>query len=229
LVDHERGIIVRSPNFPRQFKQVALSKELSKHFKLPVLVDNDANCFAIGEAVYGAGKKLSHVVGLTLGTGIGGGIVIDGKVYRGKHGSAGELGHMTIRDGGITCSCGQHGHLEAYASGTVITSHYRAFTRETRTASEIISLAAKRNEAASQVIAVARQALAVGFASIINTLNPDIIVIGGGLGSARSYVAPAITAAKKLVVYPELARTPIVHAQLGDTAALLGAAALFSN
>lgn len=228
LVDHRRGVVIASPNFSKQFRNVALAKQLRAHFHVPVQVDNDANCFALGEARFGVAKKFSHVVGLTIGTGIGGGIVVDGNLYRGKHGSAGEFGHVTIRDGGITCGCGQHGHLEAYASGIAITNHYEAFTRKKMLASDIIKLAARRNEAADQVVSVASQALANGLALIINALNPDVIVIGGGLGRQRRLVEPAITIAKHLLVYRQLSTTPIVHEKLDGTAAILGATALFN-
>src|SRR3989339_1856954 len=116
---YEKGVVIGPPNLPG-WKQVNLKQVLGKKFKLPVYVDNDANCAALAEARFGAGIGRKHFIYITVSTGIGGGIIINGELYRGANGSAGEFGHMIIDSHGFTCGCGDVGCLEALASGTAI-------------------------------------------------------------------------------------------------------------
>src|SRR5512142_2137304 len=119
IVDHEKGIYRQGPNLPASFKNVPVAAILRRKFHVPVSVDNDVHCFTLAEAKFGAAKRFSTVVGLTLGTGIGGGIVMDGRLFRGRNNAAGEIGHMTVASSGpARCGCGRTGHFEAYGSGS---------------------------------------------------------------------------------------------------------------
>lgn len=216
-VDHIRGMYLRGPNFPPSFRNIPIAQELKKRFRVPVFADNDVHCFTLGEAYLGAGKGLSLVVGITLGTGIGGGIVIDGRLYRGKGNTAGEVGHMIIEDGK---------DFEHLASGTAMSCMYeeRAGTRVD--ALMVEQFATKGDLAAKEVIQTMRRALAIGSANLLHILNPDIIVVGGGISRVKALWPKLAQEIRSLVIYPALAKTPVVKARLGDDANLIGAALL---
>ncbi|MFA6255232.1 MAG: ROK family protein [Patescibacteria group bacterium] len=228
-IDPQNGIVISSPNFNKSFKNVALENYLEKKFHKPVRLENDTHCFTLGETIYGQAKKYKQVIGLTLGTGVGGGIVLDKKIYHGKNGLAGELGHMTIKAGGLTCSCGQKGHLEIYASGTAMVKLYEQLTGQKKDAFFVEKKFLKKDKNAIKVWQTMSEALATGLANIINIFNPEIIILGGGLSRVNSLVNPAIELARKKVVYPKLNQTKIVISRLKSDAALLGAAALFKK
>lgn len=225
IVDHAKGTYRQGPNFPKTFKNVPIAALLRKTFKVPVTVDNDVHCFTLAEAKFGAAKRFSSVIGLTLGTGVGGGIVIDGKLYRGRNNAAGEFGHATIGFGqSAMCGCGRKGHLEAFASGSAMRRLYKAATGITMEPLEIEQAAKAGNAKAKKVVAVMADAFAEGLAGIIHSFNPDIIVVGGGLAKADVIWKPAIAKARTLVIYPDLRDTPVVRAALGGDANVLGAA-----
>ncbi len=226
-IDHQNGIVISSPNFNKSFKNVALKNYLQKKFRKPIKIENDAHCFTLGEAIYGKAKNYRQVIGLTLGTGVGGGIVINKKIYHGQDGLAGELGHMTIQAGGLTCSCGQKGHLEIYASGTAMIKLYQQLTGQKIDAFSIEKKFLRKEKNAVKVRQIMSEALANGLANIINIFNPEIIVLGGGLSRINSLINPAIKLARNRVVYPKLNQTKIVVSKLKSDAALLGATALF--
>ncbi|MFA6215313.1 MAG: ROK family protein [Patescibacteria group bacterium] len=228
-ISQQNGLVISSPNFSKNFKNIPLQKIIEQAFKKPVLINNDARCFTLGEAVHGAGKNYRFIVGLTLGTGIGGGIIIDKKIYSGSLGLAGELGHINIIQAGRKCSCGQKGHLEAYASGRAMIKLYKELTGRTKDTFIIEKLALQKDKKALAVFKIMSRALATGLATIINGLNPDIIILGGGISKVPLLIKAAVKLAKKQVVYPELAQTKIVTSRLKENAALLGAVALFKN
>lgn len=221
-IDQKNGVLISSPNMP-QVKKLALTKRLQKIFQKPVVVDNDANCFTLAESIYGAGKNSHTVIGLTLGTGVGGGIVIDKKIFHGKQGLAGELGHIIIDANGYECSCKTHGTLEAYASGTAMSRLYHQFTGKYIDPIEIEQLAYKKEKAALRVFQLMSESLGVGIASLINIFNPDIIVLGGGLAHIDLLRKPAVVKAKKEVIYPALRKTKIVQTKLKEKAHIIGA------
>ncbi|MFA6027387.1 MAG: ROK family protein [Patescibacteria group bacterium] len=177
-IDAKSGIIVRSPNFPKNFKNIKIKKILQDKFKVPVYLDNDANCFALGEAVYGAGKKYKNLVGITLGTGVGGGIIIDKKIYHGKNNLAGEFGHMLIQN--------------------KIWEKNKNNIKKTSCLSDALY-------------------------NILHVLDPEIIIIGGGISQIPGLIAKARQNLKKLIYYQALKTTPIVKSQLNIRANLLGA------
>lgn len=223
-IDYKKGILLSSPNMAANFKNVNLKKILEKKFKRPVFVENDANCFTLAESVLGAGRYYKNVVGITLGTGIGGGIVINKQIYHGRNGLAGELGHMTIVEDGLTCSCGKNGHLEVYASARAMTYFYKKFTGKDLDTFQIEKLANRGEKNALRVFKIMSDMLGIGLANIINIINPDIIVIGGGLVRVKKIWQDALMKAKNEVVYPTLKNTPIVGSKLADNAPILGAA-----
>ena len=228
-VNQQKGIFVSGTNFDKNFKNVNLNKILSSIFKRPVMIDNDANCFTLGEAIAGVAKKYHHVIGLTLGTGVGGGIVINKKIYHGKEGSAGELGHMIIKEDGLVCGCGQLGHLESYASGLAMSRLHKKLTGHPRHPLQIEAEAKAGNKKAQEIFKIMSQALAVGLANIIHIFNPDVIVIGGSLAKVETLVQPAIKLVKPKLIYPVLAKTKIITTKPGSETALLGPTFLFKK
>jgi len=228
-INRKKGLVVSSPNFGKNFRNVELKKIIQRQFKKSTAVENDARCFTLGEAIYGQAKNYKQIAGLTLGTGVGGGLIINKKIYRGKDGLAGELGHMTIKAGGLTCSCGQKGHLEIYASGTAMVKLYQQLTGQKKDAFFVEKKFLKKDKNAIKVWQTMVEALATGLANIINIFNPEIIVLGGGLSRVNSLINPAIKLARKKAAYPKLSQTKIVISKLKSDAALLGAAALLAT
>lgn len=241
LVDHA-GRLSYGPNLPG-LEHVDVRAELSRDLPLPVVVDNDANAAAYGEATHGAIRGVEDALLVTLGTGIGGGLIIGGEVYRGGHGFAAEIGHITIDLGGPMCACGERGHWEAFASGNAL----GRMGREAATRGDAPSVLA---EAGGDIAAItghqvgqAAEAgapdavaliddyadlVAVGLANLANILDPSVIVISGGLIAlgdvlmqpVRKHFLARIEAASERPV-PELAA-----AVLGERAGVIGAAAL---
>ena len=210
-------------------KNVPIAKIIKHEFKKNVYIENDAKCFILAESVFGAGKKYDFVVGLTLGTGIGGGIVINKKLYRGGLGIAGEIGHMTIADNGSLCGCGQRGHLESYASGTGMIHLYKEMSGKTRDTYTIAQKAKDGDASAKRVMKIMAQSLGIGLANIMSILDPEIIIIGGGMASVRPIFGPAIKIARKNALYPSLKKIPIVRALLKENANIYGAAIIAQN
>ena len=179
MINLKRGVVVKSPNLP--FKNLHLKKIIKNKFCLPVFLDNDARCFALAESLYGAGKKHKTVVGLTIGTGLGGGIVIDKEIYRGK-GSAGEIGHMMINFNGPKCSCGSYGCLEEYVSARAIMRNAKGLIAKNPL--DLSILAKNGNKKAIKVFKEAGTYLGIGISNIINSLDPEIIVVGGKIANS---------------------------------------------
>ncbi len=225
-VNSATGTLVAAHNLPAGLQRFPLAKRLAKGIGKPVTVENDARCLTLGEAVYGAGRRYDLVVGMTLGTGIGGGIVAGGRIVRGRNGTAGEVGHMTVVEHGLACSCGQRGHLEAYASGPGLAHLYTELSGRTVEPREVDGRYQRREAAAKKAYAMFAAALAMGLANLITVLNPDVIVVGGGLARVRALWTPAIGQAKPLLLYDDQRTTPIVPATLGASAPILGAALL---
>jgi glucokinase len=216
----EKGIVIEPPNLPG-WKRVNLKKILEKEFKVPVHLDNDANCAALAEAYFGAGKKARHFIYMTISTGIGGGIIIDRKLYRGAIGAAGEFGHMVIDSKGYVCGCGNVGCLEALGSGTAI---------KKRAGMDAISveLAARQGDKKAQrVIAETAHYLAIGIANLVNIFNPELVVLGGGVSKMRELLLnPIRQEFKEYALTLPAKNVRIVRAKLGAESGVLGAVAL---
>lgn len=214
-VDFKRGAAIAGPNL--KTGKIEFKKVLSKKLQIPIAVENDVKCFLLAESAFGAAKRYKNVVGLTLGTGIGGAIMIDGKIYRGRNNFAGEIGHTEI---------GRDVEMEITASGRGLSKIYMALTGKRKNSFEIIALARKRNIKALEASERVSKILGLGIASLIELLNPEIIVLGGGLAEVDLIVKKAKKYAKKKVFLPSLAKTPIVKFKLGESAVALGAALL---
>ena len=209
VIDSARGEVVVWSNF--HWKDVPLSALVFRDSGLPVWLVNDANAAALGEAKYGSGKNCSDSVTVTLGTGVGGGIVLGGKLFEGFRSAGGELGHMVLRRGGVRCTCGRRGCFECYASAT-------ALKRMTR---EAIGRHAKA------VVKKYIGYLGEGIANLVNLLRPEIVIIGGGVSNEGEYLLSRLERVVFRNLYAPLSYAPlsIVRASLGNDAGILGAAA----
>ncbi|MDP2685203.1 MAG: ROK family protein [bacterium] len=225
IVDQAKGIAIKSPNLPKDFFRVPLQKIIEKKFKQPTLIENDANSIALAEAVVGSGKGKKIVFGLTLGTGIGSCLIINKKIYNGSK-CIFEFGHTFISNEKQRCSCGQFGHLESFVSGQGLQKTYKQLTKKSLSSYEIIKLAKQGNINAKKSVNITSHYLTLGLANIINSYNPDIIVLGGGLASAHIITGPAIKNLKNYLSSPNYKKTKAVVSKLGYDAGILGAALL---
>ncbi|MCD4689905.1 ROK family protein [bacterium] len=239
LIDAASGIVLRSPNLP-QWHDVRLTGMLGAALSMPVVVENDASAAAYGEFAAGAARGAENVVMVTIGTGIGGGIILGGRVYRGSHGFAGEIGHSIVDlSGNVQCACGATGCVEPLvnAESLVLRARQRLQAGERSVLSSfadgeltarVVGEAAKSGDRlASAVAADAGRALGVLLTNIVAYLDPDIIVIGGGVAAAGSSLMNAARAeyAARTAMY-QGASTRLVMAELADTAGVVGAALL---
>ena len=225
--DFRRGIFVAGPNFPKNFKNINIKKFLEKEFRVPIFLDNDARAFTLAESIYGAGRHYKNIVGVTLGTGIGGGIVMNGQLVHGEKNTAGEIGHMTIdASSPYRCSCGRFGHFEALASGRAMRNFYKKLTGRPLNTFEIENKFYAGDRAAKKVFTLMPKYLATGLTNLIHVLNPDIIILGGGLSRVSALWLPALRIVKNEVIYKSLKNTKIVKTKLGDDAGIIGAALL---
>lgn len=229
-IDLKQGLILNPPNL-KVLKNFPLANLIQRKFKTKkVAIENDVNCFGLAEAVLGkAGKKNKNFVGLTMGTGVGGCLIVDGNLYRGGNGSAGEIGHMIIKQGGWKCSCGNNGCLEAYVSAKGIMKTAKGLRSGGATPTEITKLAKKGDKKAIKVYQMVGEHLGIGLANVVNILNPEIIVIGGGIANDGRFIFPtARKVMKHNILSPSAKNTNIVKSNLGENAGALGAALLFS-
>jgi glucokinase len=228
-----QGVVVKSPNFP-DWNNLPLKQVLETALNLPVFIENDANAAALGEQWRGAGRGIGSMILLTLGTGVGGGIILDGRIWRGADGMAGEVGHMTIIPDGRRCGCGNTGCLEMYASARGIVMSYgeRVAQGGPPTADAPVSAAdvyRKADEGDTLALDVMRQMgrfLGIGIANLINIFNPEMLVVGGGVKDAWPYFIDATRGEirRRAFAFPA-ERTRLVPSVLGDDAGMVGAAA----
>jgi glucokinase len=223
LVDHDTGTLVWSPHFSGA---LPLGRELGSALGVPVMVDNDANAAALAEATKGAGRGHRMVLMVTVGTGIGGGLVIDGRVERGR-GFLGEIGHLPLDDADTPCHCGLLGCWEAVASGTALDRAAVALLGGDTTGEDLVAVA-EVDEGARDALAGVARWFGVGLAALVNVFDPDVIVVGGGVaGIGQAFLGPAVEAMAATVT-GSAARspTPVVPAHFGASAGLVGAALL---
>jgi glucokinase len=236
-VDYPQGRTVTCHHLPG-WEAVPLRDLVSERAGLPVVMDNDANAAALGEATFGAARGCEHVLYLTVSTGIGGGLVLGGRVYRGANSMAGEIGHTLVAPDGPECTCGRRGCLEAVAAGPGIA---RA-AREALAAGEPSALqdipqreitakhvaeAAASDALAARVMAQAGECLGLGIAGAVNLINPQIVVIGGGVAEAGEVLlAPVRESVRQHAVAESVRDLRIVAGELRERGGLLGAAAL---
>jgi glucokinase len=209
-----------------------LARELESRLGIRTIVVNDANCAALGEYWRGAGKGAPSLFLFTLGTGMGGAFVIDGDLWEGSAGIAGEIGHTVVDMNGPLCACGKRGCLEAMVSATAVIREYRRRkglkrVAENLTAKSIFQRASRGDRAAQRTVDEAARALGVGISNIYLLLNPALILIGGGIARAGSVLIRPATEHAREMVFPQLrSRLRVKKAGLGDDAALVGAAYL---
>ena len=230
------GYVYTSPNVG-QLRDIRLAEALESRLGLAVVVANDANCAALGEYHYGAGAGSKSLFMFTLGTGVGGAFVIDGRIWEGEWGIAGEIGHTTVAMDGPRCNCGNRGCLEALASGSAVIREYIKKSRirsqagrKAVTAKLVFDRAKLGDRTAARVVSDAARALGVGISNVFHLLNPEIILIGGGVSRAGGrLITPATACAREHVFAPLRGKLKVRKARLGDDAALLGAARLASK
>ncbi|TET16916.1 MAG: ROK family protein [Dehalococcoidia bacterium] len=239
-INFEKGLVTSSPNLPGWYN-IPLRDVVKEKYRVNTFLINDASAAALGEHHFGAGKGINNFIYLTLGTGIGGGIIINGKLYSGPCGSAGEIGHMTIDVNGPRCSCGNIGCLETLASGTAVAREAVRRIRQGEVSSlteivegEIESITAEKVGAAAQdgdslaleVILKAANYLGVGMVNLVNIFNPEMIIVGGGVAKMGDLLLdPAKQVVRERAFQLPAQAVSIVPAQLGDDAGVLGAAA----
>src|SRR5215471_6265629 len=241
-LDREKGIVIVAPNLG--WRNFPLRDRIAEKLKLPATLDNDANCATVGEWWQGAARGGTNVIGMTIGTGIGGGLIIDGKLFHGASDVAGEIGHTTIDLNGRHCKCGNYGCLEAYASGPAIAVRAREVLVREETASLLPSLvggrldeitaetvyrAAQQGDAvANEIVRDTARYLGVGIANMLNILNADVVVVAGGVTQAGDALfVPLRAEVRRRAFRPAVDATRIVPGALPGTAGVVGAVATF--
>jgi glucokinase len=236
LVDGSKGYLYFSPNIPG-WTDIDLATIFAGKLSLPVVVDNDVNAAAFGEYRYGAGKGTSCFACVTLGTGVGGGLVVDGKLLHGSLGFAGEIGHTVIQIDGPVCSCGKRGHVEAFVAASAIVERARQAVRGGKesiirdskdlTVKDIDDAARSGDELAALVFMETGRFLGYGLCNLVHLFNPEIIAVGGGVAAAGDLILePVREVIRRNVMDERLAGVRIVQAELGNTASFTGAALL---
>jgi len=240
MINFKEGIVVFSPNLP--LRDIPFRDLVYQYYKIPTFLDNDANTATLGEKYYGAGRDVSNMVCITLGTGIGGGIIIENKLYRGTTGSAAEIGHMIIDLNGPECTCGSFGCFEALASGWAIAKQARqavkkaensailrlAQDRPENITTEIVAAAANEGDLlARQIFANIGRVVGVGLTNIVNIFNPELVVIAGGMAELGELIlGPARELVQTQALIPNSQVVNIVQTELAGRAGVMGAAAL---
>jgi glucokinase len=245
VVTIEDGVVHHPPNFAK-WADIEVAKAIRKVFPLPVYIENDANCAAIAESRYGAGFEHKDFLFVIWGTGVGGGIILDRKIYRGPFGGAGEIGHVSVDYNGRQCNCGSRGCIESYIGQRYLSDRTRAIleslpAEHPRSVIEelvggdlrkiepaIIALAAEQgDQKAYEILEEAGHLFGCALASVLNTLDLRVVVIGGGISAAPQFVFNAIEArTRERVLTPHKSGIKILRAKLGNPAGIIGAASL---
>lgn len=242
LIQSEEALVLFCPNISF-LKNFSFRKNLASWFDMPITVENDANAGLYGEQQFGAAQGINHLVGVFLGTGIGGALMLDGKIYRGAHGGAGEIGHMVVDTMGPICGCGKQGCLEALAGRVAIASEAAALglkqkapklykmvgTEVSRIKSRALAKAIKAGDKTiEQLISYKAKLIGLSLSCIVNLLNPEMIVLGGGLVEAMPelIVRQVKKSVREHAMPGFMKEMKIVSARLGDHAIVKGAAKL---
>jgi glucokinase len=237
VIQKDSGIVIKSPNFP-DWNNLPLKNELEREIGIPAFIENDANAAALGEQWLGAGQGIGSMILLTLGTGVGGGIVLNSRIWHGADGMAGEIGHMTLIPEGRLCGCGNRGCLEMYASARGIVQTYQELSKKTGapgtqevTSAYVYEAARRGDKKAIDAMQDMGRMLGIAIANLINIFNPEMIVLGGGVKDAWKLFIDATheeVLSRAFKVPAE--RTKIVPSKLGGDAGIVGAAAVaFQN
>jgi glucokinase len=242
-LNRETGVVISAHNL--KFYDFPLRDELSKLVGLPATLDNDARCATLGEHWRGAARGVKNVLGMTIGTGIGGGLILDGKLYHGASDVAGEIGHMTIDSTGRRCTCGNYGCLEAYASGPAIAERAREALEGNEdsmlpslvsgevkniTAQTVFEASKKGDAVAREVVRDTARFLGTGISNLINIFNPDMVVIAGGVTQAGDALFEPLRAeVRRRAFKPAVDACQIVPGALPLSAGMVGAVATFKQ
>jgi glucokinase len=222
-IDQRSGRAVASVNIP--LAGVDFRERMQARHRLPTGIENDANAATIGEWHAGAAQGARQVVMLTLGTGVGGGLILDGRPYRGTTGVGAELGHIVIGVDGPPCGCGGHGHLESYASGRIADQAAQKLYGSGSDGHELVSRAQAGERDAVEVLGEIGERLGAGIASFVNVFEPEVVVVGGGFGSAAGELL--LASAREVVaregLEPARDTVRLVSAELGFFAGVIGA------
>lgn len=224
-VDRKQGVVRYSNNI--RWEDVDIVKEMGKYLPIPIYIANDADCAALGEVTAGAGRDYQDVIMLTLGTGVGGGIILDGNIYEGKGIGGSELGHMVIVEDGEQCTCGRKGCLEAYVSETALIRDVRRAVGKELTP-EAIFAAAKKDEAVKAVVDSYIRRLGTGIVNIVNIFRPQLVLLGGGVSAqGEELIKPVEEIMRQGCFGKEKSELPQIKiASLGNEAGMIGAAGL---
>ncbi len=218
------GVLTKLPNLPT-ITGMNLKEELHKLFKLPVFIENDATAAGIGEHWIGASKGIENAVTVTLGTGIGGGIIINNEPLRGKDGTGGEIGHICVEPDGHPCGCGSHGCVEQYASATALVRMAREAGLSCNTAFDLYTVWQAGDKNAAAVFNKMARYLGIMLAGLMNAINPEMIVVCGGVTNGwEAFYSPLRTEVFARAYKVAATRAPVVRGTLGDNAGILGAA-----
>jgi len=230
LVDYEKGIVRFLPNIPG-WNKVPLKAILQKKIKLPVYVDNDVKIITLAESKFGAGRGVKDLVCLTLGTGVGAGLVLNGHLYRGEDNAAGELGHMPLNENGPKCNCGGFGCFETYVGNRALFALASKIMGKPGVSTEdMFALAQKKNKKALYFWKLAAQHIGNGLVGIVNLLNPRLIVIGGGISNNEKYLFKTITSTiRRRAMSLQGSAFKIKRAKFKDDAGIIGAYVLVTN
>jgi len=225
-IDAKNAIVHFLPNIPG-WKEVKLAARLNRMLRLPVFLDNDVNLMSIGELAKGAAKGFRNVLCLTLGTGVGGGVIIEGKLYRGEDNVSGEIGHLPLNEKGPRCNCGGIACLEAYIGNNRLISQARKVFGRAISLEELSLEAKRKNPKAQKIWLQAAERLGLALTSAINLLNLDAVVIGGGIANAGRILFDKVKETideRAMKIHAH--HVKILKAELGNDAALIGAAIL---
>lgn len=234
-LDIEKGLIVYTPNLP--FKNFELVKPIKERYNIPTYLDNDANVATLSEFMFGAGKGSKNMVYVTVSTGVGGGAILNGNIYRGSTANALEIGHITVMKGGPRCGCGNTGCVEALASGTAIMKRAKEAldskvetslrNYDNVTAKEVFIEAERGDKVSKEILNDALSYLGIGISNIANSFDPDKIIIGGGVSEAGKIVFDKIDEEmQRRCLTTIYNHCKVEKALLGGKAGVLGAAAL---
>ncbi len=242
-VDYKTGVVKNAPNIPG-WVDIPIAKMIEAEFKVPVRADNDVRCAALGELNFGAGMGCENLICITVGTGIGSGLVVNGKLVRGAANAAGEIGHIKLQmHEGPICGCGDTGCMEAFASGPSMvamaqnyiaggkSTKFREMANSTEITPFILCEAAKAGDlVAVRIFNKMGEYIGIGLSSVVNLLNPEKIIIGGGVADAGDLLlAPIKETLKKRAMKISADAVQIVPASLGNSAGVIGASLLIEN
>jgi len=228
VVDIHTGTSLVAPIL--NLSNIPIKAELEEEFNLTIKVENDARAMALGESWFGGHSDVDSMVAVNIGRGVGAGIVIDGKLYHGAHGIAGEIGHMTIDINGESCSCGNRGCLQTFVSGSAIADRATKHIQEDGsdiTGKEVFELAERGHQTSIELLHETGIIIGVGLINLIHLVNPSKIVLGGGVMKSEKFILPAILETiERRAMTPEAKQTKVIVTKLGDEATLLGAVSL---